>query len=153
MKQSPYRREKKALNAEMNVVPYIDVMLVLLVIFMVTAPMLITGVDVDLPKEQTNTMSQSQLPVIVSLTDTGEIFISYENHIDLPMSEPELINTLSNLQSQSNELGEQPVQVMINADQNNQYGVIMTLMATLQQAGIQKVGLLTGAPLPAPAVP
>ena len=51
MKQSPYRREKKALNAEMNVVPYIDVMLVLLVIFMVTAPMLITGVDVDLPKE------------------------------------------------------------------------------------------------------
>ena len=88
MKQSPYRREKKALNAEMNVVPYIDVMLVLLVIFMVTAPMLITGVDVDLPKEQTNTMSQSQLPVIVSLTGSGEIFISYENNIDLPISSP-----------------------------------------------------------------
>ncbi|WP_201543062.1 protein TolR [Psychrobacter immobilis] len=152
MKQSPYRREKKALNAEMNVVPYIDVMLVLLVIFMVTAPMLITGVDVDLPKEQTNTMSQSQLPVIVSLTDSGEIFISYENNIDLPISEPELIDTLSNLQTQSSEVGAQPLQVMINADQNNQYGAIMTLMATLQQAGIQKVGLLTGAPLPAPAL-
>ena len=152
MKQSPYRREKKALNAEMNVVPYIDVMLVLLVIFMVTAPMLITGVDVDLPKEQTNTMSQSQLPVIVSLTDSGEIFISYENNIDLPISEPELIDTLSNLQTQSSEVGAQPLQVMINADQNNQSGAIMTLMATLQQAGIQKVGLLTGAPLPAPAL-
>ena len=152
MKQSPYRREKKALNAEMNVVPYIDVMLVLLVIFMVTAPMLITGVDVDLPKEQTNTMSQSQLPVIVSLTDSGEIFISYENNIDLPISEPELIDTLSNLQNQSSEVGAQPLQVMINADQNNQYGAIMTLMATLQQAGIQKVGLLTGAPLPAPSL-
>ncbi|MBB3105671.1 biopolymer transport protein TolR [Psychrobacter luti] len=152
MKQSPYRREKKALNAEMNVVPYIDVMLVLLVIFMVTAPMLITGVDVDLPKEQTNTMSQSQLPVIVSLTGSGEIFISYENNIDLPISEPELIDTLSNLQNQSSEVGAQPLQVMINADQNNQYGAIMTLMATLQQAGIQKVGLLTGAPLPAPAL-
>ena len=152
MKQSPYRREKKALNAEMNVFPYIDVMLVLLVIFMVTAPMLITGVDVDLPKEQTNTMSQSQLPVIVSLTDSGEIFISYENNIDLPISEPELIDTLSNLQTQSSEVGAQPLQVMINADQNNQYGAIMTLMATLQQAGIQKVGLLTGAPLPAPAL-
>lgn len=152
MKQSPYRREKKALNAEMNVVPYIDVMLVLLVIFMVTAPMLITGVDVDLPKEQTNTMSQSQLPVIVSLTDSGEIFISYENNIDLPISEPELIDTLSNLQTQSSEVGAQPLQVMINADQNSQYGAIMTLMATLQQAGIQKVGLLTGAPLPAPAL-
>ncbi len=152
MKQSPYRREKKALNAEMNVVPYIDVMLVLLVIFMVTAPMLITGIDVDLPKEQTNTMSQSQLPVIVSLTDSGEIFISYDNNIDLPISEPELIDTLSNLQTQSSEVGAQPLQVMINADQNNQYGAIMTLMATLQQAGIQKVGLLTGAPLPASAL-
>jgi biopolymer transport protein TolR len=150
MKQSPYRREKKALNAEMNVVPYIDVMLVLLVIFMVTAPMLITGVDVDLPKEQTNTMSQSQLPVIVSLTGNGEIFISYESNVDLPISEPELIDTLANLQSQSSNAGAQPVQVMINADQNNQYGAIMTLMATLQQAGIQKVGLLTGAPLPTP---
>lgn len=152
MRQSPYRREKKALNAEMNVVPYIDVMLVLLVIFMVTAPMLITGVDVDLPKEQTNTMSQSQLPVIVSLTDSGEIFISYENNIDLPISEPELIDTLSNLQNQSADAGAQPLQVMINADQNNQYGAIMTLMATLQQAGIQKVGLLTGPPLPAPSL-
>lgn len=149
MKQSPYRREKKALNAEMNVVPYIDVMLVLLVIFMVTAPMLITGVDVDLPKEQTNTISQSQLPVIVSLTDSGEIFISYENNIDLPISEPELIDTLTNLQNQNTDAGAQPLQVMINADKNNQYGAIMTLMATLQQAGIQKVGLLTGVPLPA----
>lgn len=136
----------------MNVVPYIDVMLVLLVIFMVTAPMLITGVDVDLPKEQTNTMSQSQLPVIVSLTDSGDIFISYENNVDLPISEPELIDTLANLQSQSSNVGAQPVQVMINADQNNQYGAIMTLMATLQQAGIQKVGLLTGAPLPTPSL-
>ena len=152
MKPNPYRREKKALNAEMNVVPYIDVMLVLLVIFMVTAPMLITGVDVDLPKEQTNTMSQSQLPIIVSLTDNGEIFISYENNIDLPISEPELINTLSNLQSQSGNTNTEPLQVMINADQNNQYGAIMTLMATLQQAGIEKVGLLTGAPLPTPSL-
>ena len=152
MKPNPYRREKKTLNAEMNVVPYIDVMLVLLVIFMVTAPMLITGVDVDLPKEQTNTMSQSQLPVIVSLTDSGEIFISYENNIDLPISEPELITTLSNLQSQSDNANTEPLQVMINADQNNQYGAIMALMATLQQAGIEKVGLLTGAPLPTPTL-
>ena len=152
MRQSPYRREKKALNAEMNVVPYIDVMLVLLVIFMVTAPMLITGVDVDLPKEQTNTMSQSQLPIIVSLTDSGEIFISYENNIDLPRREREWFDTLATLQNQSDAAGAQPLQVMINADQNNQYGDIMTLMATLQQAGIQKVGLLTGAPLPTPSL-
>ncbi|MGP5406328.1 protein TolR [Psychrobacter celer] len=152
MRHSPYRREKKPLNAEMNVVPYIDVMLVLLVIFMVTAPLLITGVDVDLPKEQTNTMSQSQLPIIVSLTASGELFISYENNIDMPISEPELINTLSNLQTQNSNIGKPPVQVMINADQNNQYGAIMTLMASLQQAGIEKVGLLTGTPLPTPSL-
>ena len=153
MNTSPYRREKRALNAQMNVVPYIDVMLVLLVIFMVTAPMLTTGVDVDLPKEQTNTLSTSdQLPVIISLRDNGEIFISFENNIDQPVSEPELIDTLSRLQSQSQADGQQPVQVMINADQNNQYGAIMQLMASLQQAGIEKVGLLTGRPLPEPTL-
>ncbi len=152
MKPSPYARKKVALNAEMNVVPYIDVMLVLLVIFMLATPMLTTGVDVELPREQTNTLSQNQLPVIVSLTGSGEIFISYENNIDLPISEPELIDTLSNLQTQNTNTGEQPLQVMINADQNNQYGAIMALMASLQQAGIQKVGLLTGAPLPIPAL-
>lgn len=150
MKPSPYARKKVALNAEMNVVPYIDVMLVLLVIFMVTTPMMTTGVDVDLPREQTNTLSQNQLPVIVSLTDSGEIFISYENNVDMPISEPELIDTLNNLQAQGSAEGLQPLQVMINADQNNQYGAIMGLMANLQQAGIKKVGLLTGAPLPAP---
>lgn len=148
MKPSPYQRAKPELNAQINVVPYIDVMLVLLVIFMVTAPMLTTGVDVDLPKEKTNMLKQSQLPVIVTLSGSGEIFVSYENNIDLPTSEPELIDTLANLQSQNAESGE-ALQVMINADQNNQYGAVMGLMASLQQAGIQKVGLLTGAPLPA----
>ncbi len=146
MKPSPYSRKKATLNSDMNVVPYIDVMLVLLVIFMVTAPMLTTGVDVDLPKEQASSMSQNQLPVIVSLTDSGEIFMSYENNMDTPVSETELIEALSNLQS-SAETG-QPLQIMINADQNNQYGAIVSLMANLQQAGIQKVGLLTGPPLP-----
>lgn len=150
MKANPYQRTKKALNADMNVVPYIDVMLVLLVIFMVTAPMLTTGVDVDLPKEQAASMSQNQLPVIVSLTDKGEVFVSYEDQVDVPTTQPELIDTLSNLQTQYVNAGEAPLQVMINADQNNQYGDIVTLMASLQQAGIQKVGLLTGAPLPTP---
>ncbi len=152
MKPNPYQRQKKTLNSDMNVVPYIDVMLVLLVIFMVTAPMLITGVDVDLPKEQTNTLSQNQLPVIVSLTANGELFMSYEDNIDTPISESQLIDTLANLQSQSSG-ADDTVQVMINADQNNQYGAIMSLMANLQQAGIQRVGLLTGAPLPMPTPP
>lgn len=147
MKPSPFTRRKKELNATMNVVPYIDVMLVLLVIFMVTTPMLTTGVNVDLPKAETKNMGTgTQMPVIVSLLSNGEIYMSYENDIDLPVSEAELIDTLIRLQSQPDG-GD--LKVMINADQNNQYGMIMQLMANLQQAGVEKVGLLTGKPLPA----
>lgn len=133
----------------MNVVPYIDVMLVLLVIFMVTAPMLTTGVDIDLPKAETKALKQgTQLPVIVSLKADGEIFLSYQDKTDEPMTAQQLVGTLQRLQqSPEYQVNNQPnLQVMINADQNNQYGDIMQLMAQLQQAGIQKVGLLTAPP-------
>lgn len=147
MKANPYSRPNtRKVNANMNVVPYIDVMLVLLVIFMVTAPMLTTGVDVDLPKAQTKAISQgTQLPVIVSLKSSGELYVSYQDKTDAPMRQDEMISTLQQLQSlpeyQSD--GKPNLNVMINADQQNQYGDIMQLMASLQQAGIQKVGLLT----------
>ena len=153
MKANPYSRNRsQKLNAVMNVVPYIDVMLVLLVIFMVTAPMLTTGVDIDLPKAQTKSLQQgTQLPVIVSLKSDGQLYLSTQDKTDEPMSEEVLIATLNNLQSQPQYQfdGKPNVSVMINADQNNQYGDIIQLMANLQQAGIQKVGLLTAPPKPA----
>ena len=153
MKANPYSRNRsQKLNAGMNVVPYIDVMLVLLVIFMVTAPMLTTGVDIDLPKAQTKSLQQgTQLPVIVSLKSDGQLYLSTQDKTDEPMSEEVLIATLINLQSQPQYQfdGKPNVNVMINADQNNQYGDIIQLMANLQQAGIQKVGLLTAPPKPA----
>ena len=153
MKANPYSRNRpQKLNASMNVVPYIDVMLVLLVIFMVTAPMLTTGVDIDLPKAQTKSLQQgTQLPVIVSLKSDGQLYLSTQDKTDEPMSEAALIATLNNLQSQPQYQfdGKPKVNVMINADQNNQYGDIIKLMANLQQAGIQKVGLLTAPPKPA----
>ena len=153
MKANPYSRNRsQKLNAGMNVVPYIDVMLVLLVIFMVTAPMLTTGVDIDLPKAQTKSLQQgTQLPVIVSLKSDGQLYLSTQDKTDEPMSEAALIATLNNLQSQPQYQfdGKPNVNVMINADQNNQYGDIIQLMANLQQAGIQKVGLLTSPPKPA----
>ena len=153
MKANPYSRNRsQKLNAGMNVVPYIDVMLVLLVIFMVTAPMLTTGVDIDLPKAQTKSLQQgTQLPVIVSLKSDGQLYLSTQDKSDEPMSEAALIATLNNLQSQPQYQfdGKPNVNVMINADQNNQYGDIIQLMANLQQAGIQKVGLLTAPPKPA----
>ena len=153
MKANPYSRNRsQKLNAGMNVVPYIDVMLVLLVIFMVTAPMLTTGVDIDLPKAQTKSLQQgTQLPVIVSLKSDGQLYLSTQDKTDEPMSEEVLIATLNNLQSQPQYQfdGKPNVNVMINADQNNRYGDIIQLMANLQQAGIQKVGLLTAPPKPA----
>ena len=153
MKANPYSRNRsQKLNAGMNVVPYIDVMLVLLVIFMVTAPMLTTGVDIDLPKAQTKSLQQgTQLPVIVSLKSDGQLYLSTQDKTDEPMSEEVLIATLNNLQSQPQYQfdGKPNVNVMINADQSNQYGDIIQLMANLQQAGIQKVGLLTAPPKPA----
>ncbi len=139
-----YTRNKSALKSDMNVVPYIDVMLVLLVIFMVTASMLTTGVEVNLPSEKTSNIAKNELtPVIVSLQKNGQLFISYEHAIDKRVSEQELADILSELSRQhSNENGNQ-VQVMINADKDNQYSKIMHLMAIIQKTGIVKVGLLS----------
>lgn len=155
MNPSPYSRANaRRINANMNVVPYIDVMLVLLVIFMVTAPMLTTGVDIDLPKAQTKALSQgSQLPVIVSMDAQGKLFVSYQSTADKPVSRRELIATLQELQDlpEYQVDGKPQLNVMINADQHNPYGDIMQLMASLQQAGIQKVGLLTAPPKKQPS--
>lgn len=137
-RQSTFSRNKKPLNAEMNVVPYIDVMLVLLVIFMVTAPMLATGVDVSLPKEETKTVSQNELPVIVSLKADGSVFVSHKNAIDEPMNDAQLDVLLRQLYSENDSL-----QVMVNADANNPYHQIMHIMALIQNAGVSQVSLLS----------
>ncbi len=143
MKNS-YARTKKPLNSDMNVVPYIDVMLVLLIIFMVTAPMLTTGVEVNLPSEKTSNITKSELtPVIVSLTKNGELFISHENAIDQAISESDLSALLTDMaQANMGEQGSQ-LQVMINADKDNAYEAVMHLMALVQGAGVTKVGLLS----------
>lgn len=148
MKQTPYTRHKKPLNSEMNVVPYIDVMLVLLIIFMVTAPMLTTGVEIDLPKEKTQSLTKDdkKLPVIVSINDSGELFLSYDTVIDESMTEQALIDKLSTLAKEQMVDGKSELQVMVNADSKNEYSTIMHLMANLQKAGISKVGLLTDSP-------
>lgn len=139
-----YTRNKSALKSDMNVVPYIDVMLVLLVIFMVTAPMLTTGVEVNLPSEKTSNIAKNELtPVIVSLQKNGQLFISYEHAIDKKVSEQEIADILSELSRQHSNENSNQVQVMINADKDNQYSKIMHLMAIIQKTGIVKVGLLS----------
>ena len=148
MSRTPYARPAKPLKSEMNVVPYIYVMLVLFIIFMVTAPMLTTGVEVNLPKEKTATIStQDQLPVIISMKADGSLYLSHEGvmdkQVDMASLERELV-PLAN--AAKNTAGETTLQVMINADATNPYSNIMQLMAGLQQLGITKVGLLSDAP-------
>lgn len=153
--RTPYTRHKKPLNADMNVVPYIDVMLVLLIIFMVTAPMLTTGVEVNLPSEKTSNIANQELtPVIVSLQKDGKLYISSEQAIDKPVSEKQLAVTLSELAKQhKGDNGTSNLQVMINADKENEYSKIMHLMAIVQGAGVTKVGLLSGQPTKAKPTP
>ncbi|MDO5651043.1 MAG: protein TolR [Moraxella sp.] len=152
MKRTPYARHKNPLNSDMNVVPYIDVMLVLLIIFMVAAPMLTTGVEVDLPRERTSTLStQDSLPVIISMKADGTLFISYEGVMDEAVDEAALQERLSTLATDSQDTaGNITLQVLINADASNSYSNIMRLMASLQQLGITKIGLLADSAKSAP---
>lgn len=139
---SPFARIKKPLKSDMNVVPYIDVMLVLLIIFMVAAPMLTTGVEVNLPQAKADNINMTKdLPVIVSLKENGDLFYTNEKGGDEQVDEEALIAALTALQTKNNNLT-----VLINADQNNQYGSVMVLMSLLKQSSISKVGLLTKDP-------
>ena len=125
---------------KINVVPYIDVTLVLLIIFMITTPMLQTGVEVDLPKAQSAMVEQKEgkPPIVVSIKETGEYFINTDGQNDEQI-EPEVINDRVALVL-SNKPG---TQVLINADKGVDYGTVVTVMAALKNAGVPTVGLMT----------
>lgn len=142
LSNSPFQRIKKPLASDMNVVPYIDVMLVLLVIFMVTAPMLTTGLTVDLPKADASALSVSQQqPAVVTIQADQQYFLKLGDADDQAMGLDELQAMLSAEQSKNPEMT-----VLINGDQSVPYGEIVRLMAALQSAGLNKVGLITDAP-------
>ncbi|MEI6542618.1 MAG: protein TolR [Methylococcales bacterium] len=128
--------------AEINVVPYIDVTLVLLIIFMITTPMLQTGVDVDLPQAQSKTVESdsdgANPPIIISIKTEGQYYIKSDNQTDVPIL-PEDINARV-----AEILSDKPkTQVLINADKAVNYGVVVTVMAALKNAGVPTVGLMT----------
>jgi biopolymer transport protein TolR len=139
---SPFQRVKKPLKSDMNVVPYIDVMLVLLVIFMVTAPMLTTGLTVDLPDAPTDAISVSQQqPAVVSIKAGQQYFLRMGDDSDRALSLDAIRAELVRSQAANTQL-----MVLINGDQNVPYGDVVALMASLQQAGLRQVGLLTETP-------
>lgn len=136
-----FERIKKPLKSDMNVVPYIDVMLVLLVIFMVTAPMITSGIKVDLPQTN-NTPIESKEPAIVTLGQDGQIFLQYKDHKEEPVSLDQLKNILGEAQAQADQ-SNQKLTVLVNGEQSRPYGDVVSLMSTLQAAGLTQVGLLT----------
>jgi biopolymer transport protein TolR len=126
----------------MNVVPYIDVMLVLLVIFMVTAPMITTGIKVDLPQANSNPIQAEDRPAIVTLEADGTIKLEDKNHANDVLTLDELKTVLTNAQNEAQTANKQ-LSVLINGSETRPYGEVMKLMSALQDAGLAQVGLLT----------
>ena len=136
------QRIRKRPMSEINVVPYIDVMLVLLVIFMITAPLLTQGVKVDLPEVPSRPLEQSDKdPVIVNVDASGNFFINYGENQDRPITAADLVNRINAL------LKYQPgIPVLVGGDQAVPYGRVVELMALLQGAGVSSVGMITESP-------
>ena len=137
-----FERIKKPLKSEMNVVPYIDVMLVLLVIFMVTAPMITTGVKVDLPQANSNPIQSEDTPTIVTLKSDGTITLKDKVYNDKVLSLEELESVLTENQKQA-ETDKKQLTILINGSESRPYGEVMKLMSALQDSGLTQVGLLT----------
>ncbi|TVQ71361.1 MAG: protein TolR [Oceanospirillales bacterium] len=132
-------RKKRNLNTEMNVVPYIEVMVVLLVIFMLTTPMLTQGVDVDLPQASAVPVdSDEQEPLIVSVDRDGNFYINVGGDDTVPVEAEVIMNRVSSV------LSENPDKLLlVRGDKNVSYERVVQLMVLLQQAGAPSVGLVT----------
>ena len=133
---------RRRMLAEINVVPYIDVMLVLLVIFMVTAPMLMQGVEVDLPDaDAAPVKDQDAEPLIVSINDRGELFLN------LGANEKQALELATIRQRVAAVLRRTPDKpVLVWGDQKVAYVDVVVVMTALQEAGAPKVGLVTESP-------
>lgn len=136
-------RTKRKPMSDINVVPYIDVMLVLLIIFMVTAPMLTQGIKVDLPKLESSPVKteKNQEPVIVSIDSNGAYYLEMSSSEGKPLPLTDLINKVQGM------LEQKPgTSVLLRGDKHVEYGAVVSLMSSLQQAGADGVGLITEDP-------
>ena len=136
------RGRRKAMS-EINVVPYIDVMLVLLIIFMVTAPMLNLGVEVNLPQADAEPLEseQNEEPMVLTVLENGDLYLNAGGEADVGggLIDPEsLVQTVSAVVRRNPE-----IQVLVGGDEAVAYGMIYEAMVLLQKAGVQKVGLMS----------
>lgn len=136
--------------SEINVVPYIDVMLVLLVIFMITTPLLTQGVKVELPQAQAETIeAQEQEPIIVSVNEQGEYFLNISEQPNKAMSGEQLATRVA-AEIQLAKMAQQTRPVLVKGDNSVNYGKVVQAMVLLQKAGAKSVGLMTKPAEPLP---
>ena len=134
--------KKRKPISDINVVPYIDVMLVLLIIFMITAPLLQQGVEIDLPQASANPMPPDQHePVVVSVDKKGEFYLDIGDQPDKPVDAQLLVNRVAAVRQLKPN-----VPVLVRGDRDVGYGRVVDVMVLLQKAGIEKVGLMTEQP-------
>ena len=138
------RNRGRKMMGEINVVPYIDVMLVLLIIFMVTAPMLSQGIKVDLPKASAEPLPADIEPLVLSVDADGNMYLNIGDP-QAPVDADRVLEVVSAAQRRD---PERPV--LVKADRHVEYGSVVEGMALLQQAGAQKVGFATESPGTAP---
>ena len=137
------RQRRRRPMSEINVVPYIDVMLVLLVIFVITAPLLTQGVKVNLPSAQTKAIStKSETPIIVTVNKAGKYFLNSASNPQMPLLPEQLLTRISAELSVAKEEHKEK-HVLVKGDKDAHYGNIVRVMALLQNAGVDKVGLMT----------
>jgi biopolymer transport protein TolR len=132
----PGRRGRRTVMAEINVTPMVDVMLVLLIIFMVTAPLLVAGVPVELPDSRAGALDQQAEPVQISLDGKGALFIDEQ-----PVSDAELPARLAAIAATPGEEG--GPRIFLRADRGLDYGRVMRVMGEINAAGLRKVALVS----------
>jgi biopolymer transport protein TolR len=134
---------KRKAMAEINVVPYIDVMLVLLIIFVVTAPLLTQGVNVNLPKAKAKVLAmQNQEPIIVSVDKKGLLYLNVADSPHQPMSKDKLLTRIS-AQILLDKQKQHESTVLVKGDSGVDYGAVIKAFVLLQKAGVKKIGLMT----------
>ncbi len=139
------RRQRKSSGvlAEINVVPYIDVMLVLLVIFMITTPLLTQGVKIDMPQAKAKSLAnESQIPIVVSVDKKQNYYLNIVEKPDIPLPVGKLVTRVAAELAVDKEQGKHR-QVLVKGDKSVDYGTVVLAMVMLQQAGVDEVGLMT----------
>jgi biopolymer transport protein TolR len=129
------RRHRQRVMSEINVTPMVDVMLVLLIIFMVSAPLLTVGVPIDLPQSQAKSLDQDKEPLTVSVNDKGQIF--------LQNAEIKSEDLVPKLQAVADARGGTEARVYVRGDKKVDYGTMMQVMGRLSGAGFHRVALVT----------